>query len=91
MRRITKLNPHELRIDVSLVLDGNKGPQRKVGEVSQITQNGSYRVTSKRVLDPKYERPLVTGSGVSDDTFLKYGYTFRYYQRYHSTSKGLTH
>ncbi|TKG88129.1 hypothetical protein EYV94_27580 [Puteibacter caeruleilacunae] len=61
---------------ISEIRDG-KEKLRIIGKV-KITFSDSVEMGRKFSYDEKYEDLLVTGSGISEELFLKEGYTFKY-------------
>jgi hypothetical protein len=78
IRRVTKLAPNEVKLETFLEVEHRK-PQ-KLGEVILIRDGGysPFQVSSRHIINPKYEGLLITGSGKDENDFLKTGYDFYY-------------
>jgi hypothetical protein len=80
IRTLQKVSKNQLRMDVFLDLPGSASKRHKLGEVV-LRNAGSgtpFVILQRRVFDSKYAAVLITASGESESTFLRYGYRFYY-------------
>jgi len=75
MRRIERLGHNKIKVNVGLQIPHGAPVEEIVGYVILASNSNSspFQIVEKHVIVQKYERLLITASGLKDDVFIKNG------------------